>query len=481
MEQHPVPQNVTTFQFRLIGDMTIKQFGYLLGGCILAYLSYILPVPIIFSYPLAAMFALGGFGFAFVPIEERPMDIWVMSFLKNVYSPTQFIWQKNQPTTKTVAPAAVPAQTPAMPTHTEKRVATVSDIHDHASHHDEPTRSPLSSISLPKTEAPAHPHEEPASPPHPVLGRLFSTSPAVPEKEKTSPPRATITHAAPKRSLLESIQEMIQNIFPKKVVHAPLGYQPGALLSATPLVSVTGTRIPTEHIPQKPTPPPAPTHDTAPPPKEEPKQKVKEINALQERINALQGEKTNKEASDARILELQKQLTDSLSEKERMEKELKMVRQQMTFQNRAFQPLRTATPSPLNTPAPQPTVHIVSPDAAEKAGIPRLTSFPNVITGIVKDSEGNLLPGVLVTVKDKEEIPLRALKTNKLGQFAASTPLTNGTYVVEIEDPRKRFAFDRAQIQLTGAVLPALEIVAISQKQIDRDKLAKEIFGNQVK
>src|SRR3989344_8188873 len=97
MEQHPVPQNVTTFQFRLIGDMTIKQFGYLAGGVILAYISYKLPLPFFFTWPMVIVFALGGFGFAFVPIEERPMDVWVLSFLKSIYSPTEYVWQRLPP------------------------------------------------------------------------------------------------------------------------------------------------------------------------------------------------------------------------------------------------------------------------------------------------------------------------------------------------------------------------------------------------
>ena len=94
MEQHPVPQNVTTFQFRLIGDMTLKQFGYLAGGAILGYISYKLPLPFFFTWPAAVAFALGGVGFAFVPVEERPMDVWFLSFVKSIYSPTQFLWQK---------------------------------------------------------------------------------------------------------------------------------------------------------------------------------------------------------------------------------------------------------------------------------------------------------------------------------------------------------------------------------------------------
>ena len=124
-----------------------------------------------------------------------------------------------------------------------------------------------------------------------------------------------------------------------------------------------------------------------------------------------------------------------------------------------------------------PTVKIITPEGAVKAGLPRLTTFPNVVTGITKDSDNNFLPGVLITVKDKGGMPLRALKTNRLGQFAASTPLANGVYFVEIEDPRARFTFDRVQITLNGSVVPALEIIAKSQKELTRAHLEKELFG----
>ena len=82
-----------------------------------------------------------------------------------------------------------------------------------------------------------------------------------------------------------------------------------------------------------------------------------------------------------------------------------------------------------------------------------------------------------MTVKDKEGVPLRALKTNRLGQFAASTQLPNGVYFVETEDPRLRYTFDRAQITLNGSIVPALEIFAKTEKEITRAKLEKELFG----
>ena len=34
LQQHPVPQHIASYEFKLIGDMTIKQFAYLAGGII---------------------------------------------------------------------------------------------------------------------------------------------------------------------------------------------------------------------------------------------------------------------------------------------------------------------------------------------------------------------------------------------------------------------------------------------------------------
>lgn len=95
MEQHPVPQQISSYQFRLVGDMTLKQFFQLAGGGLLALLVYASPLPGIFKWPLVAVFALGGAAFAFLPIEERPLEIWVAAFFRSIYSPTLFYWKKS--------------------------------------------------------------------------------------------------------------------------------------------------------------------------------------------------------------------------------------------------------------------------------------------------------------------------------------------------------------------------------------------------
>ncbi len=87
-----------------------------------------------------------------------------------------------------------------------------------------------------------------------------------------------------------------------------------------------------------------------------------------------------------------------------------------------------------------------------------LTTFPNVINGIVKDIGDNYIEGVVAVIYDKEGLPVRALKTNKLGQFTGSTPLPNGTYTFEVE--KDNFRFDVLQIELTGDILPPLQITA---------------------
>jgi hypothetical protein len=96
MQQHPIPRNITGFKFKLVGDMTLKQFGYLAVGVILGYLFFrFLPTPGIINFFVGILFAGGGAALAFLPLQGRPLDIWIKSFIKSVYSPTQYLWHKN--------------------------------------------------------------------------------------------------------------------------------------------------------------------------------------------------------------------------------------------------------------------------------------------------------------------------------------------------------------------------------------------------
>ena len=94
IQQHPLPQDITNYRFRLIGDMTIKQFASLAISIIVAIIVYGLPLPFFFRYPLTFFFVLLGVGMAFVPFQGRTLDIWIIAFIKSIYSPTLFAWKK---------------------------------------------------------------------------------------------------------------------------------------------------------------------------------------------------------------------------------------------------------------------------------------------------------------------------------------------------------------------------------------------------
>lgn len=98
--QHPVPQQISSYQFRLVGDMTLKQFFQLAAGALLAMLVYASPIPGVFKWPLIIFFVISGAAFAFLPIEERPLEVWVLAFFRSIYSPTLFYWKKTQANTK---------------------------------------------------------------------------------------------------------------------------------------------------------------------------------------------------------------------------------------------------------------------------------------------------------------------------------------------------------------------------------------------
>jgi hypothetical protein len=95
MEQHPVPQNISSYQFHLVGDMTLKQFLELAAGVVVGVIIYATGLPGLIKWPLILFSAGMGAALAFVPLEERPLEQWIVAFFRSVYSPTLFHWEKN--------------------------------------------------------------------------------------------------------------------------------------------------------------------------------------------------------------------------------------------------------------------------------------------------------------------------------------------------------------------------------------------------
>src|SRR5450759_5078587 len=309
MEQHPVPQNVTTFQFRLIGDMTLKQFGYLVGGAIVAYILYKLPLPLFFTLPLSIFSAILGFGLAFVPIEERPMDFLVLSYIKSMYNPTQFVWKKQT--------AAEPAPTPTP-------------------------------VPKPSAQAPAPTRKGD------ILQNIFIPASTREDASSTRGGPVVLTMSAPKKGMFDRFSNLMT---PKPKTVTP--------------AAMSGT-VPATHM------------DFSPPPIVRPSPSValelaetqQKESALEDKLKKLTSELEQKSGAESRVMELQSQLTDLLAQQEKMMAELNKLRS-LQSPPEYNPPATTVTQTPKT-----PTIQVIAPGRAATVGLPRLTTFPNIVTGI---------------------------------------------------------------------------------------------------
>lgn len=431
MEQHPVPRNIAGFQFRLVGDMTLRQFGYLVAGAIIAYIVFrTAPFPPIISFPLAGLFGFIGIAFAFLPIQERPLDKWFVAFTKSITSPTQYTWRKINP-----APEILTRPPTLQPQTRESK--------NFQNHHEEVKKKLHTYLAtLPKT-----PHENintkekkyiestlslfyATTAPKPSVGLQKPISSSPPPYYSTQPQVQTVVQSAPpiplgKQSPLKPTESKTQ------AQDTSENTRPATLAQQ---------KVPTPPKPAIPTPqaqPAAPTNH----------QKK----------------------------QLQSQLSRLTAEKKLLEEELVRLKQTLDKTKEA----EVVKPAPSSVTA-EPTIKTVTPKTAvSEIGIPALPQYPNMIVGAVKDPEGKILPNIILTIKDKSGLPLRALKTNKLGQFQTATPLPNGAYFLETEDTLKRYVFDIAEITLSGKVCLPIEITAKGEKELMREKLTKQLFGKQ--
>lgn len=303
LKQHPVPQHISSYEFRLIGDMTLKQFGYLSAGAILALIVYSLPLPGFFKWPLVVGSAFAGFAFAFLPFEERPLLVWITAFIKSVTAPTIFIWHKQAEPMAIFAhqPTVLPKQTPPpSKTSVETYLAGLSNTADKS---EQKFLNHIQGLFQDTSKSAPLP---PLSPPEPII--------AEPIKRQPSP--------------IKKLREEI------RIINQPILPQEKAIFKTKPVKAETSTELP---FPQPPT-------------------------------------------------------------------------------------------------------------------------YPNLLVGMVLDQNEQIVEGAIIEVRNKQGLPVRAFKTNKLGQFRIATPLENGEYEMEIE--KEGLKFDIIKIKAEGKIIQPIKIKA---------------------
>ncbi len=95
MNQHRIPQDISSYEFRLVGNMTLRQFMKMGLGVLLAVMFYTSNLAFLWRFLGVLFSVVAGFAFAFIPINERPLEQWVFAYLTSIYSPTIYIWHRD--------------------------------------------------------------------------------------------------------------------------------------------------------------------------------------------------------------------------------------------------------------------------------------------------------------------------------------------------------------------------------------------------
>lgn len=404
MRQHPIPQDITNYKFHLIGSMTLKQFGELAAGVIIALIIYSTNLIGIVKWGLI-LFVVGLAALvAFVPIEERPLDHWIITFFKNLWKPTKFFWKR-----KTEIPDFMNYKIHQInqefnSPEVDFNPARKKRIHEYLS-------------SIPKNGEQLDDWDKAENQ---RIGQLINTFSEVKvdeseveitpdKKEKPNLKTRVRNLKAPSRLKTEKQEVEIVNENPKT---EDLTATDSDLSQAT--VAQTQNLFNSDEENQ------SQTEELTLNPQEIQEtvienQTLNPENSLQEEINnepetVIEPEPTNEENNSNQIEENSSELIESK----------------------------------INNDLPMPT----RPDV------------PNKLAGMVLNQAGEIIPNALIEIKNDKGQSSRIVKSNQFGQFFIRTPLENGKYQMFIET--SDYQFQPFDLKLKGKIVPPIEIRALS-------------------
>lgn len=535
--QHPVPQNVMDVEFKVIGDLTVRQLMYLFAGMVAVYSFYKTGLPTFWKYIFISISGALSIAVAFIPIQERGLDKWLVSFIKAMISPTQMVWRKtysppayfladyaqiikNEIITLTPAKSRNKldeylGQLPESMTSLDKlENKRLDDIQlafakpydgklpiSSTPSFDEPLGMPSGlRYQEPITETITIPNLEPEIEEREKETKT-ETERKVPEtkpkpKEEKPPQRKEIN-----KSELESKMEMLQAMPKLKIRNESLNQVDRVMTNLPPELKgeiniKTTSRIPKtivaesiknlksqESSLEKKV---AELLDVAKKAKTELKeepakaaQAQSRIEFFSEKFNKLKEEKEDlatalsKSSSNVESIEekegketLVSEVTDLKSKNEMLSQHLAAIQRELfelknpSAKENQEEPKAVGITGQSNTPdSTQINVNDVHlPPHLRKKQTQVSDQRANIIHGIVKDKDGNLVENAVIIIKDSNGDVMRALKTNQLGQFKTQTAVPNGGYTVEaIKGGQK---FDIISVEAFGQPIRPINLIA---------------------
>lgn len=516
MEQHPVPQHMASFEFKLFGNLTVRQFTTLSIPMSVAAAIFFSQLTPYLRIPLAGAFALLGLFAALVPIGGRPFDKWVVAFIKAVLSPTQRMWTKEPAIPQFLN---VVIKTPQSEDHVPETITAQGRerLKNYLRSLPKGQFTPMDvkeQIAIQRLGLESLPYESQVSGgslPPPILWPTSSTQPlfaqgSLPQINQTMP--VSMAQTPPQEERYENKLEESLPIIDQHEKAAPIINAHAKPFALPGLQKRLSTQI------QK-------ALEIAPPVKA---QLASEANSTVENVISLStpGQKFRlihgigktrarklhfapPEGFDLSKLPIRGERRFEISEelKKRFSQDTEALFREPGQQPKPLTVNRqpstpTVLPKTENDIAPSSiprATHFVPkqkistrihqdvslksqkgpqfdskmtfgadqsknvPLPTNMAGLAKivpLTNMPNVISGIVTDNQGAPLERVILIVKDKNGVPVRALKTNKLGQFLSATPLSSGSYSLEIESQTHTFA--PFSLNLDGKIVSPMEL-----------------------
>ena len=468
-KQHAVPQEVFGIQFKLIGELTLRQFAVLAAFGLVAVLIFTSGLPLLIRWILTLVFALGGVAFALVPFQDQPLDQWVGTLIRAVYSPTRRIWEKS-----TEAPEFLTLEVPKIKTPTEPGVTAEESRRrlkeflagaravEELTPLDIEEQQTLNQINVLARQMITAPEVAPA----PAFG---AEAPAVTLAEKKAPVPApakeeevmeAVTLALPELKFIEvkKVQERpslasrinwAEQIYkvqrgetasyfaPRKnirvgrrltpiAISGSLVYAPVRERTIEPTVPEAPQLPALASYPQEvPPAPPAPSAEIEPlpiePPAPPPAPAPLSIPPVEIPPAPV------KEEKPAEVLP---------------------------------PPPKEEKPIP---PPPAPTILKPKPAPKLKEQKPvKLGEQANLIFGIVHNPAGGALANTLLVVKNEKGSVVRAGKTNEFGRFQVG-PLSDGHYSLEL--PQSPYPFATIKVELTGVKTAELDLRPGNKKE----------------
>lgn len=386
----------------------MRQFIYIVVFVLMAYLAKT-AVPQPFSWPCALLLALAGVCFAFVPIEDRGLDEWLVNFLKAINSPTEMVWHKEaklpQAFSYNQKLSVVQKELITLAPTTSRRKLEEYLEHESQKEYD-PLDLPVDDyIQKIKTAFSSLPPSQPSL----ATATSVSLSPVKPvtDTSVTSIPRPHKPQETKEDTSLVKQKETpeedkISKIIKARITNASVKLSDKGFINSDdvlrPVESHAGRRF------------------------------VNLTPTQGQIILPIRGEK---------VISLER---DSGSEQQDYEKKKEKIQQMLN-----------ATPENLSD-AVKP-----SPSYRE---IPPMTDKPNMVSGVLKGKTGERLENVILLIKNDRGETVKALKTNKLGNFMTSSPIPNGSYQLEIDKTSSpSLSFDIIHFSTNGGLLPSFEIL----------------------